>query len=95
MVTEKIYHIKNKKLSNLTNNYYGLKFTNKIIRFKMKHIIASVFALAILASCANETVEPAVEETVDTTVVVEEEVVTEEVVTEEVVEAEGEEASAE
>jgi hypothetical protein len=79
----------------LTNNYYGLKFTNKIIRFKMKHIIASVFALAILASCANETVEPAVEETVDTTVVVEEEVVTEEVVTEEVVEAEGEEASAE
>jgi hypothetical protein len=79
----------------LTNNYYGLKFTNKIIRFKMKQIIASVFALAILASCANETVEPAVEETVDTTVVVEEEVVTEEVVTEEVVEVEGEEASAE
>ena len=56
----------------------------------MKHIIASVFALAVLASCANETVETTVEETVDTTVVVEEEVTTEEVV-----EVEGEEASAE
>lgn len=42
----------------------------------------SLVAMFILASCANETVEPAVEETVDTTVVVEEEVLLEEVETE-------------
>lgn len=40
----------------------------------------SLVALFVLASCANESVEPAVEETtVDTTVVVEEEVLVEEV----------------
>lgn len=49
----------------------------------------SLVALFILASCANESVEPAVEETVVDTTVVEEEVVTEEVAIEEV-EAEGE-----
>lgn len=62
----------------------------------MKHILASVFALAILASCSNEAVESTVEETNDTTIVLEgEEVVVEEVSPEEVVEAEGELASEE
>ena len=51
----------------------------------MKNIMMSLVALFILGSCANEVVEPTVEETVvDTTVVVEEEVVTEEVDMEEV-----------
>ena len=58
----------------------------------MKNIIASIFAVAVLASCGGESVETAVEETVvDTTVVLEEDTL----VTEEVVEAEGEEAMAE
>lgn len=50
----------------------------------MKNIIASIFTLAILTSCATEPVETTVEETVDTTVFVEE-----------VVEVEGEESTAE
>lgn len=55
----------------------------------MKNIMMSLVALFILGSCANESVEPAVEETVVDTTVVTEEVVTEEVAIEEV-EAEGE-----
>ena len=58
----------------------------------MKNIIASIFAVAVLASCGGESVEPAVEETVvDTTVVIEDETLE----SEEVVEAEGEDAMAE
>ena len=58
----------------------------------MKNIIASVFAVAVLASCGSESVEPAVEETmVDTTEVMVEDTVA----VEEVVETEGEEAMAE
>jgi len=58
----------------------------------MINIIASVFAVAVLASCGSESVEPAVEETmVDTTEVMVEDTVA----VEEVVETEGEEAMAE
>jgi hypothetical protein len=58
----------------------------------MKNIIASIFAVAVLASCGGESVEPAVEETVvDTTVVLEDETLE----SEEVVETEGEDAMAE
>jgi len=67
------------------NSHTKINFT------KMKNIIASIFAVAVLASCANETVESAVEETaVDTTVFVEEEVMVEETI-----ETEGEDAMAE
>jgi PBP1b-binding outer membrane lipoprotein LpoB len=68
------------------NSHTKINFT------KMKNIIASVFAVAVLASCGGESVEPAVEETmVDTTEVMVEDTVA----VEEVVETEGEEAMAE
>jgi|LakMenEpi03Aug12_release.lakeMendotaPanAssembly.Ray.scaffolds.fasta_scaffold189665_1 hypothetical protein len=68
------------------NSHTKINFT------KMKNIIASVFAVAVLASCGSESVEPAVEETmVDTTEVMVEDTVA----VEEVVETEGEEAMAE
>ena len=58
--------------------------------YKMKNIIASIFAAVVLTSCGNEST---VEETViDTTTVVTEE---DTLVTEEVVETPGEEATAE
>ena len=68
------------------NSHTKINFT------KMKNIIASVFAVAVLASCGSESVEPAVEETmVDTTEVMVEDTVA----VEELVETEGEEAMAE
>ena len=67
------------------NSHTKINFT------KMKNIIASIFAVAVLASCTNETVESAVEETAtDTTVFVEEEVMVDETI-----QTEGEEAMAE
>ena len=52
------------------NSHTKINFT------KMKNIIASVFAVAVLASCGSESVEPAVEETmVDTTEVMVEDTV--------------------